>query len=103
MFYYVHLLSGPQGKKRSVGCVAYDKRHEHGEFAFATAMRPSIASDGERLATDIVCCGSIASVWLCPSHFRFSPNSGGIADIAALRICARNGSRQFFIVTPCPR
>jgi hypothetical protein len=26
--------------------------------AFATAMRPSIDSDGERLATDIVCCGS---------------------------------------------
>jgi hypothetical protein len=60
MFYYVHLLSGPQGKKRPVGCVAYDKRHrsEHGEVAFATAMRPSIDSDGERLATDIVCCGS---------------------------------------------
>jgi hypothetical protein len=58
MFYYVHLLSGPQGKKRPVGCVAYDKRHrsEHGEVAFATAMRPSIDSDGERLATDIVCC-----------------------------------------------
>jgi hypothetical protein len=44
MFYYVHLLSGTQGKKRAVGCVV-----EHGEVAFATAMRPSIASDGERL------------------------------------------------------
>jgi len=31
--------------------------------AFATAMRPSIYSAGERLATHIVCCGS----WLCES------------------------------------
>jgi hypothetical protein len=47
MFYYVHLLSGPQGKEQAVGCVAYDKRHrEHGEVAFATAMRPSVDSDG---------------------------------------------------------
>src|SRR6266436_7490294 len=37
--------------------------------------------------------GPIASVWLCPSHFRFSPNSGGIADIAALRIRANCGHR----------
>src|SRR6266478_5745510 len=37
--------------------------------------------------------GPIASVWLCPSHFRFSPNSGGIANIAALRIRANDRDR----------
>src|ERR1700732_1766109 len=31
---------------------------EHGEVAFATAMCPPIDSDGERLATDVVCSGS---------------------------------------------
>ena len=59
MFYYVHLLSGPQGKKRPVGAcrLRQTTQVEHSEVAFATAMRPSIDSDGERLATDIVCCG----------------------------------------------
>jgi hypothetical protein len=33
-------------------------------------------------------CGSIASVWRCPSHFRFSPDDGDMADVTALRICA---------------
>jgi hypothetical protein len=48
-----------QGEKCSVGSVAYDKpsQVEHGEAAFATAMRRSIDSDSERLAADIVCGG----------------------------------------------
>jgi len=32
--------------------------------------------------------GSTASLWPCPRHVRSSPNSGAIADIAALRVRA---------------
>jgi hypothetical protein len=51
---------GAQGKKRPVGVsrLRQTAQVEHGEVAFATAMRPSIDSDGERLATEIVCRGS---------------------------------------------
>ena len=54
------LLCGRQGPKGKVplGVLTTTTQVEHGEVAFATAMRPSIGSDGERLATDIVCCGS---------------------------------------------
>jgi len=51
MFYYVHLLSGPQGKKRPIGVLLRQTTEvERGDVAFAVAMRPSIDSDGQRLA-----------------------------------------------------
>src|ERR1700730_15951426 len=36
-------------------------------------------------------CGSIATEMGSPRDVRLSPNSGGIADIPALRVCARLG------------
>jgi hypothetical protein len=49
MFYYVHLVSGPQGKS-ALGALTTNEttQVEHGEVAFANAMRPSIDSDSER-------------------------------------------------------
>jgi hypothetical protein len=38
--------------------------------------------------------GSIATEMGSPHDVRLSPNSGGIADIPALRVCANNGSGQ---------
>jgi hypothetical protein len=43
---------GSKGKSTPLGvCLRQTTQVKHGEVAFATAMRPSIDSDGERLAT----------------------------------------------------
>jgi hypothetical protein len=42
--------------------------------------------------------GSIAPVWSCASHFRFTPESGPAADITACLKRASTASR----LTPCP-
>src|SRR5712664_279689 len=38
--------------------------------------------------------GSFATVWRCPCHFRFSPDNGCEADIAALPKSANTGRRD---------
>jgi hypothetical protein len=45
------VVRGPREKAMIGRRLRQTTQVEHGEVAFATAMRPSIASDGERLAT----------------------------------------------------
>jgi hypothetical protein len=43
--------------------------------------------------------GSIAPVSRCPRYVRSSPESGRIADIAALRISASTGTGRYLIAS----
>ena len=74
------LLCGCRGPKGKVPLgVLTTTQVEHGEVAFATAMRPSIDSDGGRLATDIVL------LWVKLRNTQHEPISSGLAlkaDIA---------------------
>jgi len=55
--------------------------------------------------------GSFATELGRPRDVRLSPNSGGIADITVLRVCAKGGSRgkrdrlairDFVVLCDCP-
>jgi len=54
------------------------------------ARRADIQADDRQVRV-----GSFASVWLCPSHFRFTPDSRPSSEGSARQKSANNGSRVF--------
>src|ERR1700692_2240810 len=80
-FYYVHLLSRPQGKKRPYGCVVYDKRHWS-----STAQSPSRLRCA-RQSRWRAPCHPLSLLWVILDQIGLSarrplsPDSDRIADI----------------------